>query len=226
MSGYVQSLGGPRWPLPAVMVVHGAALGAMLLMAPKAVPPVVDSLTWVDLPQVSIRAADKPAPPQRTQPPMPVRKTDATPRPAPAKPAPASPQRPLLEPLAQAPDAALAPGTPPAAPPVPAAKPGPAAEAPLQAPRFDADYLNNPRPPYPPLARRMGEEGVVRLRVRVGVDGKPLSVQVARSSGSRVLDDAAERAVSGWRFVPARRGDEAVAADVIVPISFKLEGNP
>jgi protein TonB len=40
-------------------------------------------------------------------------------------------------------------------------------------PRFDAAYLNNPKPSYPPLARRLGEEGRVTLRVHVTPDGLP-----------------------------------------------------
>ena len=39
------------------------------------------------------------------------------------------------------------------------------------------------------------------------------------------LDRAAQEAVTRWRFVPARRGDVAVEAWVLVPIVFKLQGN-
>ena len=44
------------------------------------------------------------------------------------------------------------------------------------------------------------------------------------ASGQR-LDRAAEDAVARWRFVPARRGESAVEAWVLVPIVFKLKGN-
>jgi protein TonB len=105
-----------------------------------------------------------------------------------------------------------------AAPPAPPAPPA----APTQ-PRFDADYLHNPKPAYPPLARRMGEEGRVVLRVRVGADGLPLDVAVATGSGSDRLDRAALDTVRRWKFVPARLGAEAVAASVLVPIVFSLK---
>lgn len=90
-------------------------------------------------------------------------------------------------------------------------------------PRFDADYLHNPRPVYPPMSRRMGEEGKVFLRVRVEADGRPSQVEIKTSSGSLRLDQAAEDAVRRWRFIPAKRGGEAVSAWVIVPISFNLK---
>lgn len=89
-------------------------------------------------------------------------------------------------------------------------------------PVFDADYLNNPSPAYPPLSRRMREQGVVYLRVLVSTDGVPDQVELKKSSGSVRLDESALCTVKKWRFVPARRGSQTVAAWVVVPIAFSL----
>ncbi|NJD25296.1 MAG: energy transducer TonB [Betaproteobacteria bacterium] len=89
--------------------------------------------------------------------------------------------------------------------------------------RFDADYLKNPAPPYPPLSRKAGEQGKVVLRVAVTAQGTAEQVEIRTSSGSQRLDDAALNTVRNWRFVPARRGDGAVPSSVLVPIIFKLE---
>jgi periplasmic protein TonB len=89
-------------------------------------------------------------------------------------------------------------------------------------PVFDADYLNNPVPNYPPLAKRMREQGMVLVRVLVSSEGLPDQVELKRSSGSVRLDEAALNVVKKWRFVPARRGNEAVPAWVVVPVSFSL----
>ena len=89
--------------------------------------------------------------------------------------------------------------------------------------RFDADYLRNPRPPYPAISRRMREEGKVTLRVLVTPDGSADSVEIKTSSGSARLDESALRTVRQWRFIPARRGDTAVQSWVLVPVIFKLE---
>jgi len=94
---------------------------------------------------------------------------------------------------------------------------------PVSVARYDAAYLHNPRPAYPPLSRRLGEEGKVLLRVRVGADGHPVAVDVERSSKFERLDEAARRAVGSWRFVPARRGDEPVEGSVSVPVVFRLD---
>lgn len=92
----------------------------------------------------------------------------------------------------------------------------------LTQPVFDAAYLNNPVPSYPPLARRMREEGVVLVRVLVSSEGLPDQIELKRSSGSARLDAAALTTVKKWRFMPARRGGQTVAAWVVVPIAFSL----
>ncbi len=106
------------------------------------------------------------------------------------------------------------------------AGPSPTAPPPtpvVSAPRFDAAYLDNPAPTYPPLSRMSGEEGRVVLKVFVTASGTASQVEVRNSSGSDRLDKAAVAAVSRWRFVPAKRGQEAVAAQVLVPIVFSLK---
>ena len=80
----------------------------------------------------------------------------------------------------------------------------------------------NPFPPYPPAARRRGIEGTVVLRVAVLADGSPRSVEIARSSGSGLLDEAARDTIARWRFRPATRSGEAVEGKATVPVRFTL----
>jgi protein TonB len=90
--------------------------------------------------------------------------------------------------------------------------------------QFDAAYLNNPKPEYPRMARRLGEEGTVLLRVFVSAQGAPETIELHRSSGSPRLDRAARETVRSWKFVPARKGERPVGAWVLVPITFVLQG--
>lgn len=83
-------------------------------------------------------------------------------------------------------------------------------------------YLNNPKPHYPGIARSRHWEGLVMLRVYVTPDGHSGSVNVSRSSGHDVLDDAAVAAVRNWRFIPGKRGDSPIASWATVPIQFQL----
>lgn len=93
-----------------------------------------------------------------------------------------------------------------------------------QSPSFNAAYLNNPTPNYPSISRRLGEEGLVLLLVLVTADGATDSVALQTGSGSTRLDEAALEAVKKWRFTPAKRGDQAISASVVVPVRFSLEG--
>lgn len=117
----------------------------------------------------------------------------------------------------------VVPEQPPAPPanPAPVAPPAPAVE-PFSEARFDADYLSNPKPPYPTASRRLGESGTVYLRVQVDADGHALKVELKKSCGFPRLDQSAQETVAAWRFVPARRGQAAVTSWVVVPIVFSL----
>ncbi len=92
-------------------------------------------------------------------------------------------------------------------------------------PDYSAGYLNNPRPAYPMVARRMGWQGRVILSVEVLADGACGVVSVLHSSGHEVLDNAAMNTVKSWRFVPARRAGRVVTQWFKVPIVFSLEDN-
>lgn len=110
----------------------------------------------------------------------------------------------------------------PAAPATSAASGTPSEAPAIVPPKFDAAYLANPAPPYPGMSRRLNETGRVLLRVKVSPEGLPTDVDIAQSSGYPRLDEAAREAVRGWKFIPARQGDKAIAAAVQVPIVFKL----
>ncbi len=94
----------------------------------------------------------------------------------------------------------------------------------ITAPQFGADYLHNPAPNYPALSRRTGEQGKVLLHVFVSAYGAANTVEVRQSSGFPRLDMAAAEAVQHWKFIAARRGEEDIAAWVLVPIHFNLRG--
>jgi protein TonB len=92
-------------------------------------------------------------------------------------------------------------------------------------PDYRADYLNNPRPPYPMAARRMGYHGKVVLNVEVLAEGKAGEVKLHQSCGYDILDNAAVQTVKTWRFSPARRFGQPVTQWFLIPIKFSLEDN-
>jgi protein TonB len=169
--------------------------------------------------------AELPVPPEPEPaplPPPPIRQ--AEPIPAPVTPAPPPPPVARAEPAPTLP-APVEPVRPPAPVTVAPPPPPPVAEsAPLTEPLYGADYLRNPKPVYPLMSRRMGEQGVVLLRVFVTAAGDPRQIELKEGSGFVRLDRAAQEVVQRWKFVPAKRGDRPVDAWVVVPIRFSLKG--
>lgn len=200
-----------RLPGIAVAVaMHAAAIIALLSYAPAR-----QTLAELAPIMVSLIQPQKVEPPQELPKPkpvvkQPVKKPDPKPQPLPT----------ISEP-APAPSAIVPPPPAPPQPVEPIAAP-PAPPAPVIPPQFNADYLNNPAPQYPALSRRLGEEGRVILRVFVDERGLPARVELRSSSGHERLDKVALETVKQWKFVSARRGDQAVSAWVLVPISFSL----
>lgn len=78
------------------------------------------------------------------------------------------------------------------------------------------------RPAYPSAPRRLGIQGTTMLRIHILADGRIGDVRVEHSAGHPDLDQAAMEAVRRWRFEPARRGADAVAMWVLLPVEFRL----
>jgi protein TonB len=82
----------------------------------------------------------------------------------------------------------------------------------------------SPAPPYPAQALRLQQAGRVLLRVRVDAQGRPAEIAIERSSGFRLLDEAAVKAVrKRWHFVPATQDGRPVEAWALVPIVFQID---
>ena len=90
-------------------------------------------------------------------------------------------------------------------------------------PNADASELNNPKPPYPAISRRLGEQGRVILKACVSSTGGIDSLNLIKSSGFDRLDRIALETVQRWKFIPARHGQQPVAMCYQLPIQFTLE---
>lgn len=223
----------------AVLLAHtGVVAWALSAAPPVRLPPEplrmdVSLIPYV-APAVPTAPVSPPPPPPKPAPePAPAPNPKPTPKPTPVTQPKPKPRPKAVEPVRQAaPEQQLATQTTaPAAITSVAASlatattaPSPPSPPTLVEARFDADYLRNPAPVYPPMSRRRGEQGKVLVLVAVTPGGRPGEVSLRQSSGYPRLDEAALKAVRAWRFVPARRGETAVATSVVVPITFRLEG--
>ena len=226
-------------------LVTGLILGQQWLISVVAVqPPVLPvQLVTFDVAEPPREAA--PLPPPRRE------RASAIRQPEPARPLKAAARKveepapqPVTEPPAPAAEVAPAPATVATLPAIsePAPAPGPPAPAasnttislPPSAPAVAAKppegvtQTARPqggyqvRPAYPSAPRRLGIQGTTMLRVHVLADGRIGEVLVERSAGHPDLDQAATDAVRRWRFEPARRGADAVAMWVLLPVEFRL----
>lgn len=168
-------------------------------------------------------------------PPVPEKKEE-TKRPPPPKPKPIEKPKPpqiVAETPVVAPTDYVVPPPPPQ--PAPAITAAPALAVPLTPPKpagpltlsgeLSVACPERTPPRYPPLARRMGEEGTVVLRVELDELGKVYAVRVKDSSGFARLDDAALEAVRTWRCHPAQRDGQPVRAVALQPFKFILQGS-
>ena len=192
-----------------------ALQSGLLMRAVEIIVPAEVLSQFIEPPAPKIR----PVPPAPPTPPKPVKRAEAKapapqplaisdPTPSPNAPTGATTPQPAPAPIAAA--VAVAPAAPPSPPAI-------------QLPSSDASYLQNPKPPYPALSRRLNEQGKTTVRVMIGADGLPQRAELSKSSGFDRLDQAALATVMRWRYVPGKRGGVAEAMWFNVPINWVLE---
>jgi len=216
------------WRVTGAVLLAHMALAWLLLQGLISHPPTTGEMDNVIMASVVM---DMPAPPApKPQPVQPTVQSQPRPRPTPAV-------QPQLHPIPVA--TQVTPSE--VAPVVPAAAPTPATAAAAAAaasghqrpnttpspvvslPSSDADYLNNPAPPYPRMSRRMGEQGTVLVRVYINTEGRAETAEIRTSSGYSRLDEAALETVKRWRYVPGKRAGVPEAMWFNVPIRFVLD---
>jgi protein TonB len=82
--------------------------------------------------------------------------------------------------------------------------------------------IHIPKPAYPALPLQAGIEGQTVIKALVDVDGSITEVQILKSSGNQMLDQAALAAAKGAKFTPARERDKNVRVWVSIPMRFRL----
>ena len=97
-----------------------------------------------------------------------------------------------------------------------------AGSAPVTMPNPFAKGLDNPKPPYPLMSRRLNEEGKVVLNVCVSLSGLVEKLKLEKTSGYQRLDDIALETVKKWKFIPAKNQDRDINACYLLPVQFIL----
>jgi protein TonB len=182
---------------PTVVEVRRAAVPTELLLAQADLPKLPSEL----------EACDCPAHEQSAQ--TPKRETPTTtPTPPEQPPAPPTPKRAAAKPEFTVTTAVSLPAS--------------AAVAGVDFDEPPRKIATNRPPPYPADAYQQRLQGRVVLEVHVNAEGSVDSLSVLQTSGVASFDQAALDAVRFWRFEPARRAGQSVAAVINVPVRFEM----
>lgn len=198
-------------PLAAIVLLHLVLFyllqsGLLRKVAHAALPEVIN-ISFISTP-----TPPKPAPTPKT---VPV--THQAPAIAPPLPVAVRTSEPAIT-LPQAQVAEAAPTVAPAAPAAPAVIVAPAAPRTVSS----VEYIRPPQPVYPAISRRLGETGIVVLRILIGEKGLPEQVLVQKSSGSANLDEAGRQAALRALFKPHMEDGKPVPVFALVPLNFQL----
>jgi protein TonB len=78
-------------------------------------------------------------------------------------------------------------------------------------------------PPYPPIARRIGAEGKVTLRLTVTAQGRVSQADIMTTSGRDDLDQTAQQWIlAHWVYKPALANGVPVSSKALATVTFSL----
>jgi protein TonB len=208
-----------------VLVIHGALLYFLwnqhLIPLPEQMAKIF--VNFVTMPKVEkVRTLDLPLLPSKPKlkaklKPKP--KPKVVERPLPKQPFPEAPVLSEAEVIAEPPPVEV----------VEAPEPEPAASVPVGPITLSTELsVTCPEltpPSYPPLSRRLGEEGKLVLRVELDENGHVNTARVVESSSYKRLDEAALAVVRTWRCNPSLRNGQPVRAVALQPFNFVLQGH-
>ncbi|MFQ6008426.1 MAG: energy transducer TonB [Candidatus Zixiibacteriota bacterium] len=90
-------------------------------------------------------------------------------------------------------------------------------------PEIRPEIVREYKPDYPRLARQAGITGTVWVNVLLDEEGNVIDAIIAKSSGTKSLDDAALQAAYKNKFKPGIQNGRPVKCWVTYPVEFKLD---
>ncbi|PIE61125.1 MAG: biopolymer transporter ExbB [Desulfobacterales bacterium] len=91
----------------------------------------------------------------------------------------------------------------------------------------DVDTIPIPKikrsPRYPYRAKRMGIEGVVKVRFLVSKEGDISQIEILSANPPKIFNESVLKAVSSWKYAPGELMGRKVATRVTTSVIFKLE---
>lgn len=88
--------------------------------------------------------------------------------------------------------------------------------------QLDSRYAGSFQPDYPAREQRAEIEGVVKVRVLIGTDGRVKAVELVSGDNPAFFEATKRRALSKWRFKPATRGGTAEESWKEMTVRFEI----
>jgi|GEM_PF-637758 len=106
---------------------------------------------------------------------------------------------------------------PPVAPPLDPPKPA------LVLAKLDPNYAGSFQPDYPASEQRREIEGLTKVRVLIGTDGRVKAVELVSTDSPGFFEETKRRALAKWRFKPATRGGVAEESWQVMTVRFQIK---
>lgn len=87
---------------------------------------------------------------------------------------------------------------------------------------LDPRYAGAFQPDYPASEQRREIEGVAKVRVLIGTDGRVKAVELVSTDSPGFFAETKRRALAKWRFVPATRGGVAEESWKTMTVRFEI----
>ena len=87
---------------------------------------------------------------------------------------------------------------------------------------LDPRYAGAFQPDYPASEQRREIEGVAKVRVLIGTDGRVKAVELVSTDSPGFFAETKRRALSKWRFTPATRGGVAEESWKTMTVRFEI----
>ncbi len=201
----------------AALLVNGALIAGLWFARPE-LPPTIFSDPPLETENVPLPVTPPPEPEKR---PTPVERvvTPATPpihRPDPVVPLPPD------GPVVAATRDPVIPRLDPPAGPGSAAEPSPPLPPVMVGAEVDPRFAGGFQPDYPGAELRQEIEGLVKVRVLIGVDGRIKAVERLASPTAGLFEATRRHALSKWRFKPATRDGIPVESWKVMTVRFRI----
>lgn len=201
-----------------VAALFAVGLPAALVAAVALSPMIIEDQPTTATPPWTSFTLPKPKPPEPQPDPKPQTLPPQTQFTAPPSPLPpvaqnppeAPPQTPYVPPAGT--------GTGPSIPADPPLPPKPSLVLAELDPRFAGTF----QPDYPASEQRRAVEGMAKVRVLIGTDGRVKAVELVSTDSPGFFEETRRRALAKWRFKPATRGGVAEESWKVMTVRFQI----